>query len=1581
VIVASSSDFSDLIAHSVPREDQNRLTVFADRLFAREPHDRFEPISAQRRLELTRAAFDFFASRSEPIAVRVTPGPIEGLTVVETTMPDCPFIIDSLLEYFRHLGAHVAMMLHPVYRVARDDQGKIVSLEQASSTELGESFVYAELETGAEPTALDHIAAEVRAVLVDVRKATGDFEVMTSRALQICEESAAQRGLIDMRDFLRWLVQGGFVFLGYRRYKVSGSDGAGKFAADLGTELGIMRDHDQARFRDYGSLSEMTAARRKLFFEGPPLVISKSRVESQVHRRSLMDTIAIRRSGAGNQVEAFDFFIGLFTSRAYAEESQHIPILRTKLRQVIDSEHAVPGSHDYKELVATFNSFPKEELFRASTSELLEQLQVILDLKNESAVRLKTLTDVQRGVVIALVVMPREGFAADVRVRIQQALADGLNGTLMYYVLAIGEGYTARLHFCFDADPPKPSRVRELESHVKQLAHRWEDRLRELLLANLGGHRGREIWTRWAGAFGAEYQAVTSAQRAATDIERIEDLMSVGRSFAAEVAPSEAADADSDQLRMAGIGDPPALSELMPILQNFGLAVLSEDSHVCRPQLGARRAYVEEFSVRGTDGQPLRDLPGAGFLADAIVAVREGQAEDDPLNALVLTAGLGWREVALLRAYLAAAFQMRLAPARPTLRHALVTYPQLARAMFELFEARLDPSLAASAQDLAAVRAAYLEKLGAVESIADDRTARTFLGMVEATVRTNYFCEIPQPDPYIALKFESGKIANLDDTPPLYEIHVNSPRMEGCHLRGGKVARGGIRFSDRVDDYRTEILDLMKTQTVKNAIIVPTGSKGGFVVKRPASAGPAGVEAYKTLMRAMLDLTDNATAGTVEHPPRVKVLDTDGPYLVVAADKGTAAFSDIANEIALARGFWLGDAFASGGEHGFDHKRMGITARGAWESARRHLHEMGRDPDRGAPLTMIGIGDMSGDVFGNGLLRSRNVKLIAAFDHRHIFIDPDPDPAASFAERQRLYEKPLSQWSDYNPALISRGGGVWRRGQKRIELSSEARAALGCESDALDGESLVRAILRAPADMLYNGGIGTYVRADDETDEQVGDHANDQCRVTAAELRVRVVVEGGNLGFTQRARIEYALGGGRINTDAIDNSAGVDTSDHEVNLKVLLQHDTSAGKVSFKDRNALLATLTEEVAASVLRDNRDQALMLSLEQVRSRTHLSAFVDLMQTVQAQGPLHRYESALPSKEALRERRTRYPGLTRPELAVVTAYTKIDLVQRLEGTPLLDDPYLTKRFLTPYFPESIAERFRDSMDSHRLRKELIATRMVNELVDLMGSTFVFGMMRDHGVEAWQALRAWLVAADILCVRDMAESFTAGAPFTSSGESELEGFFALERAAGGAAGWAIQNVDGELPIGASVESFRGAFQDLAVQFEQFLTAGERERFETVYRELRRALADGEAAHRLARLAFADHLLNTLGLSLARKVSPARAAAAYFGLTANLDFSRLESAITNVSDEDRWERRAAQELADELRTARVSLCNALLDERDEFPAAIEKLRTKRASEFAETARLLDELSTMSAVPMPAVHVAIRAISRLAAKK
>ncbi|MGA7869968.1 MAG: NAD-glutamate dehydrogenase domain-containing protein, partial [Candidatus Binatus sp.] len=1467
--LAIETELRDLIDRNLPADSAPRVYAFAERLFARDSADNRERVPAKRRLALVQSAFEFFSVRTEPAIARVASvagDDNDTLAVVETVTTDCPFIVDSLLEYFHHLGATVRTMLHPVFKVARDKQGRIASFEQLLSAERGESFVHAELELTPTPEQAREIEREVISILSEVHDATGDFEQMTGRALQICEETASNRELIEVRDLLRWLIHGGFVFLGYRRYLVSGEDGTARFVLDPGTELGVMREHDESRFRSSVMLEELSAARRKLFFEGPPVVIGKTRAESHVHRRRPMDSVSIRRTDASGQVVAFDNFIGLFTSKAHAEEAQHIPVLRAKLREVLEYEGAAPGSHDYKEIVSAFNSFPKDELFRAPVAELRAQLRLILDVKSSAAVRLFVAPDLRHGNVIALVVMPREAGSAELGRRIQDTLAAALHGTLVYFHLALGEGYTARLHFCFVADPPKTSLIRSLETTIANLARRWDDRLQERLIEKFGPRRGRELAERWAGAFSADYQAAIDIARAVADIEDVEKLIAGGRDFMVEAelhaSSHHAGDGRSD-IRIVGLGDAPMLSDLMPTLQNFAIRVLSEDAHELRPRTEGKvtRAYLQVFSVEGPDSQPFAKFPGAALIADAIGAVRDGLTTDDSLNALTLTAGLAWREVALLRTYLVAAFQMRLAPSRLSLQRVLTLYPDLARLLFELFTARLSFDSPAAPEKIAELREAYLARLAAIENIVDDRIARGLLSLVEATVRTNFFCAVPSPDPYIALKFESARIARLPDTAPLYEIHVNSPRMEGCHLRHGRVARGGIRYSDRPDDYRTEILDLMKTQTVKNAIIVPRGAKGGFIVKPRPRQPPNptdGVEAYKTLMNAMLDLTDNLTDDGPVHPARVRVLDNDGPYLAVAADKGTASFSDVANQIAIERGFWLGDAFASGGEHGYDHKKLGITARGAWESARRHLREMGRDPDRGAPITMIGIGDMSGDVFGNGLLRSRNLKLVAAFDHRHIFIDPDPDPATSFDERKRLFELPRSTWADYTPSLISRGGSVFRRGQKRIELSAHARAALACDSDALDGESLIQCILRAPVDLFYNGGIGTYVRASSETDAEVADHANDACRITAPELRAKIVVEGGNLGFTQKARIEYALNGGRINTDAIDNSAGVDMSDHEVNLKILLEPAVARGELTFDARNRALAACADEIADRVIADNRDQVLSLSLEQLRSRTHLNEFHDHLQAIEDRGILTGMEPVMLSREALHNRHARYPGLTRPELALAAAYTKIDLIQRLEATVLVDDSYLVGRFLRPYFPPSLAEHFSGDVGAHRLRHELIATGAVNELVDLVGATFVFSHVRDRGVAAEDVVRAWVIATDVLSIHERAGELRRNSA-TIAAESELGAFLALERACRSATGWALGELEPATSIGAAVTRFRPAFEMLCGEFQTMLAGGERDRFERLYRELRNDMLDGELAHGLARLAFADHILSVL--------------------------------------------------------------------------------------------------------------------------
>jgi glutamate dehydrogenase len=1261
-----------------------QVAIFAERMFARLAADLTGEFSPARRAALAESGLKFFAQREEPIKVRAfAAAGNDGLTIVETVMPDCSFIVDSVREYFRGRDLTVRTLLHPLFHARRGANGEIVSFEQGGAAERAESFTHSELESLATPENCRAIERDLLRVLNQVRDATSDFAAITARTLQMCEETATHLELVELRDFLRWLVQSGFVFLGYRRYRVAPDDGRIAIVTASGASLGIMRHESASRFAAATPLDSLDEGLRKLLFDGPALIVGKTRAESEVHRRALMDDITIRRTDAKGRPSGFDRFIGLFTSKAYAEEAEQVPVLRAKLREVIEAEGLQPRTHDYKALVAAFNSFPKEELFRAKTSELRDQLRLILDVEKETDVRLSLETDAVRGNVIALVMMPRDRFSAEVRSSIQAALARTLAGKLIYYYLALGQSYTARLHFCFAAAPPPSTITEELRAEIARIARSWDDLLREGLLVRYGATRARELAARWLPAFAPHYRTNTAPEMAIGDIAQIEGLGGSDQ-FSVLIGPAAGGvDHETTELRLYEFGEAPILSELVPLLQNFGISVISEEAYEFRLTADGPPwpAHVQAFRVRTVEGEPLERMPGAALIAEAIAAVRTGKAEDDALNALTLSAGLSWRATALLRAYLAAAFQMKLGPARPALRRPFLQTPQLAGLLIKLFHAQFDPDHEASAAPLEDLRRDYLAQLASVENIADDRLARTILAMVEGTTRTNYFGAGGASA--IALKFASGRLPGLPDTPPLYEIHVNAPTMAGCHLRAGKIARGGIRYSDRFDDYRTEILGLMKTQTVKNAIIVPTGAKGGFIVKSASGRAPDGsaiVAAYCTLIHAMLDLTDNVVEGQVVHPPGVKVRDDDGAYLVVAADKGTAAFSDRANEIAQSRGFWLGDAFASGGEHGYDHKQMGITARGAWESAKRHLRELGHAAE--APLTVVGIGDMSGDVFGNGMLQSDKIRLIAAFDHRHIFIDPNPDAGQSFVERQRLYAKANSSWADYNAALISPGGGVFRRGQKQIRLSPAALAALGCTSAELDADSLVQTILRANVDLLYNGGIGTYVRAAHETDADVGDHANDSCRIAANELRCRIAVEGGNLGFTQQARIAYALAGGRINTDAIDNSAGVDMSDHEVNLKILLQPAIARGALSESRRNRLLAAVGDEVAVSVLRDNRDQALSLTLEQSRSRSDPDAYRDQLIAIAQRRAIHR-PAPPPAADERHDHGTHSPGLTRPELAELTALTKIDLVATVKQSPLIDEPNLVERLMRPYFP----------------------------------------------------------------------------------------------------------------------------------------------------------------------------------------------------------------------------------------------------------------------------------------------------------
>jgi glutamate dehydrogenase len=1553
--------------------------IFAERLFKRLPEQLAAQLSEPERRAIAQEAWDFFATRTETVKVGASRRVIaeKPVTVIKTVMSDCAFIVDSCREYLHQLDLSVLALLHPIFNVARGADGRLVSFEEGSVRERRESLVLVILETELDSEAASYLGAEIHRRMHEVSAATADFEKMTGRALEICEELALVRELVEVRDFLRWLVAGSFLFLGYERYTAGTDRDASALVREPDSGLGILRDQSR-QHSDARTFHTIELLEPDLLFHGPVLIVSKSHIQSHVHRLEPMDDVIIRRTNGSGRTIAFDRFLGLFSSKAAAEEAEHVPILRDKLRQLLQQDHLLPGSHDYKELVAAFNSLPKEELFRASLEELRQELDAITGSFGDTDVRVTMIPDAQRKMVVVLVLLPRERFSSEVRIQIQQALARRLNATPVYYHLELRDGYSAHLHFCFTAPNVNLSSLPALQSEVRALTRTWTDRLAEQLVQKFGEPHGDELAHRYRDAFPAEYRATTDVSRAIADIEQVEAALAGGAASVEVCPPSQGAAAT--QLRIFQAQEAVVLSELMPLLQNFGIRVLSEEAHELRPNVDGRLqlAYVLAFQVQGPDGRQLGFYPGAPLLAEALSAVRSGLAENDQLNALTLTAALTWRETALLHAYLAAAFQMKLGPARPALSRVFLGHPELARQLVDFFVARMHPERDAPPAEVERLRAGYIDTLTRVDNINDDRIARRILSMVEATVRTNYFQPLGYHVPNIVLKFESARIADLPEVAPLYEIHVDTPRMAGCHLRAGKVARGGIRWSDRLDDFRTEILDLMKTQTVKNAIIVPVGAKGGFIIK--PGARPPGpqevVEAYKTLINAMLDLTDNIVDGQVVRPPRVKVLDNDGAYLVVAADKGTAAFSDIANGIAQERGFWLGDAFASGGTHGYDHKQLGITARGAWESAKRHLRELGRDPEKGVAVTMVGIGDMSGDVFGNGLLQSANVKLLAAFDHRHIFLDPDPDPARSFAERKRLFELPRSQWSDYDPKLISAGGGVFRRGQKIIALSTQVRTALKIDAVELDSESLVRAILRAEVDLLYNGGIGTYVRSGAETDAQVGDHSNDACRIVASELRTKVVVEGGNLGFTQKARIEFALRGGLINTDAIDNSAGVDLSDHEVNLKILFAPAMARGAVSFDQRNRALEQVAEEVCEQVLKDNRDQVLLLSLEQIRSRTQASVFREHMTAIEQRGLLRRSEEALPTREALSQRHARFAGLTRPELAVLIAYTKLDLSQRLENAQLVREPYLVERYLRPYFPASIAKQMSDEVPGHRLRAELVATQLVDELVDTMGATFVFGLARDFDASAERVVRAWLIASDAIGLRAQVEGVKARCRELMV-EAEMRALFALERAATRATRVILMNMeDDSNGLHQAVSRVQQAFAALAGRFEGYLAGGEHERFERYYRELRTAgLAEADA-HQVARLDFADHLIEIIRIALDIRVSPDQVAAVYFAPAEAIDFSVMDDAIRAVSVEDPWERRAAQELDEALRAARVRLTRIILagyrgEDRAEI---VRRLGGIRPRQFEQVRQLLAEVRSLPEVTLAPLLVAVRSV-------
>ncbi|MEA2227846.1 MAG: glutamate dehydrogenase, partial [Solirubrobacteraceae bacterium] len=1293
-------------------------------------------------------AFELAAGRDgAPAAVRAfNPSPAEhgyraAGAVLETNTEDLPFLVDSVSAELQSRGLQIVRVAHPIIGTERDGRGRIARVVHAREATATESVMHFEVDRALAPEELASLEDAVRGVLADVRRVVRDHDAMRARVGDMIQRARAagerypDEEVAETVAFLEWLLDRNFIFLGARDYELT----AEHLGVAPGSGLGLLDDTSASAFAEPVALDALEPSLRERVTSDDLLVVSKSNRLSTVHRRVRMDYIGVRRIGPDGASAGEARVIGLFTTKAYAEPASQTPLLHGKLRAILAGEDLIEGSHDYKAAVSVFDTFPKDELLSAPVEDLRRAVTALLGGAPPGHVRLLGRRHPDGRGASLIVDLPKARHDAALMTRLRELIRARLGAETVDAHEVLGEGERVQIHLTAHAPEgglPELSLPR-LHREVVELTRTWDDRAGEALVA-VHGERGRVLAARWAGRLPASYKAAVAPDAAAQDIACFEELFTSGRPFHVGLRN----EGELTRIGLYRVGGKLELSRAMPMLEHVGLRVIEE-----RPTrlVGDRgETWLQDFGVLGPTDRPLVLEESGERIADCIAAVWRGDAESDSLNRLVVTSGLDWRQVAILRAYRKYRQRVGSRFTESYQQDVLAANPHITEELVRLFELRFDPARPADPDAEAALREEIAADLDAVASLDHDRILRNQLGLIEATVRTNAYRPGRRS---IAFKVRSGEVPAMPGPPPLFEIFVYSPEVEGIHLRGGRIARGGIRWSDRMD-YRTEVFGLMRAQMTKNAVIVPDGAKGGFHLRRrPEDAQELRAEVerqYVTYISGLLDLTDNLVDGEVVHPDGVRVLDEDDTYLVVAADKGTATLSDTANRVAARYGFWLGDAFASGGSNGYDHKALGITARGAWESLKRHFRELDLDPARDE-FTVVGIGDMSGDVFGNGMLLSDRIRLVAAYDHRHVFIDPEPDAARGFGERRRLFDLAGSSWDDYDRDAISEGGGVWSRAAKSIPLSPQARAALGVGDEALAPTDVIRAILRAPVDVLWNGGIGTVVKASFQTDADAHDRSSDAIRVDATELRCRVVAEGGNLGFTQHARIEYSAGGGRINADFIDNSAGVDCSDHEVNLKVLLNLAVDRGELTGPERDELLRDVTEDVAAHVLYDSFLQAQILAQEVRGSAERMFAYEDLMAALEAEGLLVREAEFLPNAEEMADRRRAGRGMERPELAVLLADAKRSLTGALLRSDLPDEPFMAA-VLRDYFPPAVVERFGHLLVEHPLRRELVATIVANHVADALGPTFVSRLVSELGAQPADVVRAYLVARDVL-------------------------------------------------------------------------------------------------------------------------------------------------------------------------------------------------------------------------------------------
>jgi glutamate dehydrogenase len=1476
-----------------------------------------------------------------------------GHSVVEVVTDDMPFLVDSVAMELTRQQRDVHLVIHPQFDVARDLTGQLETLacpdmEAAQPPEGAEreSWMHVEISRIGHDEDVDAITDDLQRVLRDVRESVEDWERMRQQVADIVQQlqdhppSTVSKAEVERSiAFLEWLADDHFTFLGYREYHLEGESDGEHLRGMPGTGYGILRNDP-----DMAASGKLPAKAAEIAREHTLLVLAKANSRATVHRPAYLDYIGVKTFDEQGEVTGERRFLGLFSSAAYTESVWHVPLLREKAADVLHEIALDPKSHAGKALIDTLETYPRDELFHTPVAELASMASRVMETRGRRQLRIFVRRDTYGRYVSVLVFLPRDRYNTNVREKFSEILKDSFAGESVEFTVRMSESTTARVHFV--VHPAKGQAIpdvdlSELERRLTDASRSWRDDFTAAMISEFGEDVGSRLARSYEASFPEAYKEDFSAATGALDLGRLEALGESGTDLSL-FSPLDAARGEA-RLKVFRRGAAISLSEVLPALSSMGVEVVDERpyqlDHVARP------SYIYEFGLRYAPGMPDRIREQ---FQDTIRAVWDGYNEIDGFNALVLGAGLTWRQATVLRAYAKYMKQGNSPFALDYIEEALRGNTDITRLLVQLFEARFDPGRNGLAAD-AEARTARVEEitsrieraLDGVASLDHDRILRSYLTHTLATLRTNYFQRDAdgRPHPYMSFKLEPSAIPDLPEPRPRFEIFVYSPRVEGVHLRFGAVARGGLRWSDRRDDFRTEVLGLVKAQMVKNTVIVPVGAKGGFFCKQLPDPSDRdawlaeGVACYTTFISGLLDITDNLVEGRTDPPRDVIRHDGDDSYLVVAADKGTATFSDIANGVAKDYGFWLGDAFASGGSVGYDHKAMGITARGAWVSVQRHFRERGVDSQR-QEFTCVGIGDMSGDVFGNGMLCSEHIKLVAAFDHRDVFLDPDPDPAASYAERQRMFALPRSSWQDYDTSLISEGGGIYSRSLKAIPISPEVRKVLDLGSDvtSMTPAELMKAILQAPVDLLWNGGIGTYVKGSDETQAAAGDKANDAIRINGRELRARCVGEGGNLGLTQLGRIEYAQHGadghgGAINTDFIDNSAGVDTSDHEVNIKILLDRVVADGDLTEKQRNHLLAEMTDQVGELVLRDNYEQNLALANALANAPSLLHVHEDWMRTLEKQGVLNRELEGLPPTRVVRQRSERGEGLTAPELSVLLAWTKIVLADRLVDSDLPDDPYCHVD-LMGYFPTQLKEGFEQAIVSHPLRREIIVTQVVNDLVNGAGMTFWPRLAGETGASPEELTRANFVAREIfgsLPLRHRISGFDNQLDASCQTRMRIEMRTLVERASR----WLVNNRRPPLDSQGTVDYFSGPVQQLMEELPSLLTGRELR----AYDERKAALVDlgvvDDLASRVAVLHPAYQLLGIVEIADRASLDPSEVARLHFALGERLGLPDLVTRILALPREDRWQTMARAALRDDVYAVHAQLTAQVLRDTD----------------------------------------------------